>query len=67
MVIFLAHFFFLSLSCLINMRLVRCFLDVFFIVDDDFDERQAKRASKKAQRKEFLQRMHVRNGNAWLV
>jgi hypothetical protein len=40
-------------------------LDIFFVIDDDLsDEKQAKRASKKIRRKEFVQRVYARNGNA---
>jgi len=35
--------------------------------DDDSDEKSYKRASTKVQRKEFVQRMHARNGNAFLI
>jgi hypothetical protein len=44
--------------------LILCFW-IFFIVEDDLsDEKQAKRASNKEQHKEFVQRMHAKNGNA---
>jgi hypothetical protein len=43
-------------------------LGLFFVIDDDdSDERQYKRASKKAHRKDFIQRIHFRNGNAFYI
>lgn len=38
-----------------------------FNVDNDSHDEQYKRVSTKAQRKDFVQRMHIRNGNACFV
>lgn len=46
-------------SCFINLLLC-----ILFIIDDEFVEKQHRQASKKTQRKDFVQRMHARNGNA---
>jgi len=34
--------------------------------DDDSGDEQPRRTSRKLQRKDFLQRMHTKNGNASL-
>jgi len=39
-------------------------LYILFIIDLEFLEKHHHRACKKAQRKDFVQRMHARNGNA---
>jgi len=38
---------------------------MLLIIDTDFDDSQYKQASTKAHRKEFVQRMRARNGNAF--
>jgi len=35
--------------------------------DDDSDEKHYKKSSTKVQHKEFVQRMHARNGNAFTI
>ncbi len=54
---FLFVLFFTLFFCFINLLLC-----ILFIIDDEFIEKQHHRASKKAQRKDFVRRMHARNG-----
>jgi Trk-type K+ transport system membrane component len=56
-------FFFITIFLLYEFA-SNVLLCILFIIDDEFVEKQHRRASKKAQRKDFVQRMHARNGNA---
>jgi hypothetical protein len=40
-------------------------LCIILVIVDNSDNQQYQQASKKTQRKEFVQRMHARNGNAF--
>jgi len=40
------------------------FLCIVFVLDGESTEKQHHRTSRKAQRKEFMERMHARNGKA---
>jgi hypothetical protein len=42
-------------------------LCVLFDIDDEFVEEHHQRASKRAHRKDFVQRMHARNGKAYFL
>jgi hypothetical protein len=55
--IFFAYF------CSINMLI--CFCAYSSVIEDDLTDKQDQRANTKTHHKEFVQRMHNRNGNAF--
>jgi hypothetical protein len=60
------HIFFFSFFLLYKFAYI-VLLCVFFGIDDEFIEKQQHRAGKKAHRKDFVQRMHARNGKAYFL